>query len=532
MENIKILIVDDEPMMRNAYRSLLDLDKNGFSVIGYARDGREALDIIRDKGADIVITDLKMPIVSGTELIAAATCEFPDIKFLVVSGYDDFSLVREAYTLGAKDYFLKFEMEPDVILGKLLALADEVISERKQKAEQLKKSEELTRLRGLEKIINSSHYIIREKLLRDLIWSQSTPELCSKMKSSGISLDENPLRVLVLTLDNYFEKEEAEWYGEHELFKYAILNVLEEVCQSLGGCYVFCNHSNEYVVISNTTDPNSCNLLFKDIHSALWGCFTLSCHGGASGTESGFNSLKGLYIDAHSACAYNFVIGGHSLIYYNDIKKTTEILNPVNLATRLKTALGSMNATVLRETAEGLRIDASSIAANQIDDVKNLFYLYYSEISSFAETENIKEELSDILLEYKRATLQNSLLEMNKWLTRALSTIATIMTGEHIIIRAKSYIRAHYMEQITLSSVAKLLQISESHLSRLFRKMQNESFTEYLQRTRMDVATELLRSSNMKIYEIARSVGYTSSEQFSRMFKKVTGSSPKSFTKK
>ena len=214
------------------------------------------------------------------------------------------------------------------------------------------------------------------------------------------------------------------------------------------------------------------------------------------------------------------------------IKKTNEALNPVNLASRLKAALSSMNATILRETTEELRIDASSVGINQIDDVKNLFYLYYSEISSFAETENIKEELSDILLEYKNAKLQNSLLEMNKWLTRALSTIATIMAGEHIIIKAKSYIKAHYMEQITLASVAKMLQVSESHLSRLFRKMQNESFTEYLQKTRMDIATELLRNSNMKIYEIARAVGYTSSEQFSRMFKKVTGSSPKSFTNK
>ena len=337
---------------------------------------------------------------------------------------------------------------------------------------------------------------------------------------------------MVLKLDNYFEKEESEWHGEHELFKYAILNVLEEVCSSISGCYAFCNHPTEYVVILNTADITSCNQLFEEIQSALSRCFTLSCHGGVSGAESGFVALKSLYLDALSACAYNFVVGGNHLIYYNEIKTTNESLNPINLAARLKGALASMNATQLRETAERLRIDPSSVGVNQIDDVKNLFYLYYSEISSFAEAENIKEELADILIEYKRAKLQNSLLEMNKWLMRTLSTIATIMTGEHIIIKAKSYIKTHYMEQITLASVAKMLQISESHLSRLFSKMQGDSFTEYLQKTRMNVATELLRSSNMKIYEIARAVGYTSSEQFSRMFKKVTGTSPKSFTNK
>ena len=532
MENIKILIVDDEPTMRNAYRSLLKLDENGFSVVGYARNGREALDMIKDKGADIVITDLKMPIMSGTELIAATIKNFPEIKFVVVSGYDDFNLVREAYTLGAKDYFLKFEMEPDVILGKLFALAEEITLERKQKADQLDAQEELSRLRGLEKIVNSSHYVIREKLLKELIWSQITPELCAKMNSYGMPLKEESLRIMVLTLDGYFEKEENEWFGEHELFKYAILNVLEEVCSNLGGCYVFCNHSNEYAVILDGLHIDSCASLFTEIQSSLSECFALSCHGGISEVCDNFTSLKNLYVDASAACEYNFVMGGHNLIYYADVNQTGESLNSFKLVTQLKMALASMNATEIREATETLRISPSRVDINQIDDVKNLFYLYYSEIRSFAETESIKEELSDQLLEYKSAKVHSNLLEMNKWLTRTMGTIATIMTGEHIIIKAKAYIKAHYMEQITLASVAKLLQISESHLSRLFQKMQKESFTQYLQKTRMSIAIELLRDSNMKIYEIAKAVGYSSSEQFSRMFKKVTGCSPKSFSKK
>lgn len=529
-DKIKVLVVDDEPMMRSAYPSLIEWEENGFCLAGCARNGKEALEIIKEKGAEIVITDLKMPVMTGLELISAARSEFPDIKFIVVSGFDDFPLVKEAYSLGAKDYFLKFEIEPDVILEKLIALGNEIREEKKKIEKQIKEIEELERLRGLEKLVSSSNYVIREKLLKELLWSPNSNEIVEKMRSCGIILEEKANCIMVLTLYGYSDKEEQEWNGEHELFKYAILNVLDEICQKREKCYVFCNLLNEYVIV--TSDGNCANSIFEEMRLALSECFSLECSGGMSDSCESFGELKHMYRNAKLADGYSFAAGKRELLVYSNIRKINGTIDASEKLIMLKRALGSMNHDDIIDVAEKLRIEPTAIGCEQIDEVKNLFYLYYSEIVNFTEAENIREELKNELQEYKAARQKDSLSDMNSWIVKILGRISEIMTGEHIIVKAKIFIKNHYREQITLSMIAEMLQVSESHLSRLFAKMQKESFSQYLQRTRMNAAIELLRVSNMKIYEIAKEVGYTNSEQFSRMFKKVVGSSPKAFLNK
>ncbi len=529
---IKVLIADDEPMMRTAYRSLLDWERNGFVLSGCARNGKEALELVKKEGADIIITDLKMPIMSGLELISAVRAERSDIKFVVVSGFDDFHLVKEAYTLGASDYFLKFEIEPEVILGKLIAIADEIKEERRREDLKLAELEEIIRLQNLEKLVNSSQYAICEKLLKELMWSPNNTGLLDRMKNYGLEPTEAGLRVMVLTLCKYYEKGENEWRGEHELFKYALLNVLTEVCHKTEKCYVFCNLPNEYVVLMSNfpSEATDCARgLFRDIYASLRQCFSLECRGGISDVGDSFQELKNMYRTAKEASDYSFVAGNNELICYADVNKATHTLAVSERVLALKNALNSMNSDIIERASKTLVVEQSEIGCGQTDAVKNLYNLYLSELVTFAEAENIKEEAKQISQGYSEARQSDSLLSLNLWLTEALEKLSQLMAGEQIVIKAKSYIKAHYGEQITLSLVAKTLQISESHLSRLFAKVQKESFSQYLQRTRVNSAIELLRNSNMKIYEIAKEVGYTNSEQFSRMFKKVTGSSPKTY---
>ena len=109
---MRVLVVDDEPIMRDAYTSLIEWEENGFSLVGSVHNGKVALEFMRENPVDIVITDLKMPVMSGLELIKNASAEFPEIRFIVMSGFDEFHLVKEAYNLGVKEYFLKIELDP------------------------------------------------------------------------------------------------------------------------------------------------------------------------------------------------------------------------------------------------------------------------------------------------------------------------------------------------------------------------------------------------------------------------------------
>ena len=165
---MNILVVDDEPFMRDAYLNLIDWVGNGLNLVGIAYDAFKALDIMHTTHIDVVITDIRMPKMSGIELIRQAKKEFPHIDFIVMSGYGDYSLVREAFVLGIKDYFLKDEIEPDHILEKLLELKKD-ITDKKVSAEENSSNQYLLQ-------DNDYKFYNCEGLLKKLIWDGSKLE--------------------------------------------------------------------------------------------------------------------------------------------------------------------------------------------------------------------------------------------------------------------------------------------------------------------------------------------------------------------
>ncbi len=109
----KVLIVDDEILVRMGFRSILDWESCGFSVVGDAADGQEALNKIRQLQPDLVFTDLKMERMDGFELMKACAAEYPRIRFIVLSSYNDFDNVRKAMKCGAQDYVFKLDVKPE-----------------------------------------------------------------------------------------------------------------------------------------------------------------------------------------------------------------------------------------------------------------------------------------------------------------------------------------------------------------------------------------------------------------------------------
>ncbi len=112
-----ILIVDDEPIVKIALRSILPWEEHGFSICGTASNGLEALPLIEQHHPDVIITDLKMPGMDGLELIRTLKEKNCPGEILVLSNYEDFDSVRSALLLGAADYLLKIKIQPDTLLA-------------------------------------------------------------------------------------------------------------------------------------------------------------------------------------------------------------------------------------------------------------------------------------------------------------------------------------------------------------------------------------------------------------------------------
>lgn len=107
MKKLRVLLVDDEIMIREGFKRLFDWEKYECTVVGEAADGLQALAQIDTLSPDIVIMDINIPIMNGLKVIETARIKYPDMAFVIVSGYDDFSYCREALSLQITDYILK-----------------------------------------------------------------------------------------------------------------------------------------------------------------------------------------------------------------------------------------------------------------------------------------------------------------------------------------------------------------------------------------------------------------------------------------
>ncbi|NLJ75605.1 MAG: response regulator, partial [Firmicutes bacterium] len=140
---LKVLIVDDEAIVRIGLKSMIDWEEHGFELIGEANDGRRALELYKEHKPDIVITDLKMPVLDGLGLIQQIKeLPFP-CRIIVLSSYDDFALVRQAMKLGAADYLLKLEMEPAELLKILAGFRHEILQEKETQFRQAQIEQEV-----------------------------------------------------------------------------------------------------------------------------------------------------------------------------------------------------------------------------------------------------------------------------------------------------------------------------------------------------------------------------------------------------
>ena len=128
----KILIVEDDINFRYAIRELVPWDEYDFEVVGEAVNGRQALEILKAKEVNIVLTDMEMPIMDGVALTAEIKKFYPNIKVVALSAFDDFSFVKESMRLGAEDYILKQDLNADTIIETLQNLCKEYLREQKR----------------------------------------------------------------------------------------------------------------------------------------------------------------------------------------------------------------------------------------------------------------------------------------------------------------------------------------------------------------------------------------------------------------
>ncbi len=535
---IKILVADDDSIVRSTFKNIIDWNAYDFFLCEAACNGLEALETVRKERVDIVITDIKMPVMDGLSFIESVKKEFPDIKIIVLSAFDEFSFVNQAYQLGASDYLLKMEVEHDSLLKLLLRVSDELKKDMESKKSSKEKEEAALHM---EKAFFRSKKLLQQKILKELIYGSFTKELQKKMEMEDIYISPCCGMVIVIKLNNYYTVEKELFEEERELFLYAIDNIFEECLNDYKAVYGFFNLPHEYVIIfPNTLSENESSGILLHLYSKLQASarksFDIIISGGYSKIifDKNMNNkaYKNAYKKAIAACEYSFVAGRKRFVSSDEID-FNPIAAKLNISEKIRIfreCLSSMNGKAVFDVITKVQVDEKEVTINNIESVRELFNSYYHEISNMAY--NFSPHMKELLAQYKKIIFDAGCLsDLNNWISQVLCEFADFFGGNNLINEAKSFIQEHYNEQISLPWLAEHLQVSESHLSRFFKLSTGLSFTQYLINTRIEAAINLMKNSNLKVYEIAEKVGYTNVEHFSRMFKRMTGKTPKEYMK-
>ena len=532
MQEIKVFLVEDETLIRNGIKDGIDWEKEGFSFAGAAADGELAYPMILDTKPDILVTDIKMPFMDGLELSRLVRKELPDIKILILSGYDEFSLAKEAIEIGVTKYLLK----PISMVGLLKALnevADQIRKEREEKevlqqySEETRKNTEYEKMRFFTQIMSGM---------------MPLPQVLEKGRRFCMNLSAQCYNVMLF---NILMGDGQETYKEQ---RRKAGEAIEALMEGMAHVYSF-QRAEEGWAFLLTADSEgqmeTCTGKLKEkLEQLLAEYEAIEYFGGVGRPVSRIRELHSAFQEAERAFAGRFTLQANRILSIGELKELNEdagfeVNSYENIGNARSRIEKFLNNGMWDEIHDFTTEYAKKIPENNLKSTIMRQYLImdiYVAAMAFMEKLNVSElpysgeEFQEDAQKIRtREDLRAYMEKMLKLVLRLRDELSDRRYSD-IIHKAKEIIAASYMtEDISLNSVAAQVGMSSSYFSCIFSKEAGKTFVECLTETRMARARELLVCSAMKTSEIGFEVGYKDPHYFSYLFKKTQGCSPKEY---
>lgn len=530
----KVLIVDDEFIIRKGLKNIIDWRGLGCEVCGEASDGIEGIRMIRELRPHILITDINMPEIDGLSMIKETKQLLPGSKIIILTGYRDFEYIQEAIRLGAFDYILKPSKIED-----LTAIVNKAIAELQLGC---RLEEELSSLR---RHFESKIPVLRQKLLYDVMFRINTKkdEILEELNLYGNPVEDFTIMAVETDEDGH---ENMKSQYERHLYQFGIINTFEEM---LGSSFKVANvpiNSKTIVFIIQPKESSQEDMfgsLYKDavsLQELVRNCFNFTVTISISTRGKGAMELADKTSEALEALDYKFYMGKNTIILYDDLKsfyKSTDFSVLENCEKALVQKIKSGNGESV-SLALGDILKCVNECKLDKEGIKKFYWNIINLIYSLPTT----MKLGDENLHSRRITEIFGILDQCECITelnRILEEIA-ISTANRInsfnrktinstLQKAIDYINENYHESITLNDVAEHTFVSIYYLSRMFTKELGKNYVDYLNEVRIEKAKEYLKDSGYKTYEIAELVGIKDAHYFSKLFKKYTGVTPSEY---
>lgn len=537
MNEIKVFLVEDEMVIRRGIKNSIDWEKEGYIFCGEASDGELAYPMIIKEKPDILITDIRMPFMDGLELCKLVKKELPNIKILILSGYDEFDYAKEAIRLGVTEYLLK-PISSDKLLEALNGVSESIRREKEDKDLVRKYMEEMRE--------NTEHE--KQKFFEQMIAGNlSMADALETGKKYEMNLSAGMYNLLLFRFTLGEEnRKSGELLGEAE---YAIEKLTErleyvfEFQRGVEGWAFLLMADNEEQMSERVKE------LSKDLEEIMKNYSTIAYFGGIGQPVARLRELEESFREAERALAARFTMELNRIISVEDIRmaQNVDTLDDIEITSfgeieKTRTMLEKfLNNGAEDEIDEFVDVYINELPEENLKSVLMRQYIImdaYIVMMSFCEKiEGIEGEMQAQSEELKNSmkTIQ-TLEEIKNYIRMLLKKIIGVrdtISGRRysdIIEIAKDQIRKTYMsDEISLNTIAAEVGMSPSYFSSIFSKEMGKTFVEYLTEIRMDRAKELLMCSSMKTSEIGYEVGYKDPHYFSYIFKKTQNCTPKEF---
>ncbi len=510
----KVLLADDEALDLEGMKTFIPWDELGLEVVGAVNNGFAACDIIDRQKIDILVTDVRMPNMSGLELAKIAIDKWEDVRVIFVSGYQDFNYIKQALSLNAYNYVLK-PMDDQELIDSLRKVRDDL---------ELEKARHETE-RAFKRMVP----IVKNEYLLQLLEGGEAGEprqaLADEYRLDGMRW---PVRVAV------FEIDDMTWKPDRtDRFLENVLTLCRE-----SGIGHMCKLSRQRVAL--LLEESVDLALVSDWIDRMKSVLPFSVTGGVGGEAFALTDLQRAYREALQALDFKMFKGKGRLIHYEDARgaEREEVRNLDIQLDALFSAMSNYELVNIHDELEQLFRLAHGLHSKF--SIQNFAMFLITKLNDYLQTRNenlfqlLELDLSklDILLQFE------TIDDIHSWLRRRTFEISeklhTKKKGKHwkLVQEIIEYVTGRLHESVTLRDVADHFSFSPNYLGHLFKEETGKNFSDALIALRMEKACELLKDTNLKIYEVADRVGYRYLPYFSRQFKETYGMKPMEYRRK
>ncbi|WP_208585579.1 response regulator transcription factor [Gracilibacillus suaedae] len=493
---LKMLIVDDEPLICQGLSNTVPWEEAGIDVVGAAHNGKKALEIMEKEKVDIVITDVYMPEMDGLHLSKAIVDCFPEVNIIMISGYEEFEYARQALRIGVQDYLLK-----PVDIDELMALVKQV----KQQLKDIRKEEQV-----------KQETLLTNYLTQQLFQLPDTYHLTEKIQDQVF-----PFRLMLLETINYYKKKQSllsSKHVKHVMDKWEVSFISIETHENQ--LFLFLYDEEE---ISDQTINNLTSSIMETLDNEVFMAISSGCYD--------LYQVSNLYQELNKRLSY----------YRGTTRKLVTDLEAIpsekdyDLNKQLVAEIS--NAVFQQDKAEAMKkatqlfteLSQQQLTHGQIKkaclDLLDSIKAKGQETTFEQQTFRLNKEI-DLLVFNSVEALQALLLED---LGEMIDYLQSWCDNHWIIQQAKQYIEKNYQKDIKAVEVAEAHYITPNYFSMLFKQKTGYNYSEYLNTIRINKAKELLTETSNKVFEIAEYVGYREYKYFVQVFKNYVGITPTQF---